>query len=83
MVGYSNPRFTKEQQSMYYASSIMNKVWQIAKDKGYGNMFVDETTGGVMDDHVWVNINAKIPMIDIVQHDPMGNFFPLLAYLKR
>ncbi|MDD2530631.1 MAG: M28 family peptidase [Bacteroidales bacterium] len=82
MVGYSNPLFTKESQSMYYASSIMNKVWQIAKDKGYGNMFSDELTGGVMDDHVWVNRYAKIPMIDIVQYDPMGSFFPYWHTLK-
>ncbi|MCK9162774.1 MAG: M28 family peptidase [Bacteroidales bacterium] len=82
MVGYSNPRFTKEQQSMYYASSIMNKVWQIAKDKGYGNIFIDQETGGVMDDHISVNIDAKIPMIDIVQHDPTGSFFPYWHTLK-
>lgn len=82
MVGYSNPYFTKEQQSMYYASSIMNKIWQIARDRGHGKIFVDQETGGVMDDHIWVNINAKIPMIDIVQYDPMGNFFPYWHTLK-
>lgn len=76
MVGYSNPRFTKEAQSMNYASSIMNKIWKIASDRGYGNMFVDERTGGVMDDHIWVNQIAKVPMIDIVQNDPATSFFP-------
>ncbi|MBP1644920.1 MAG: glutamine cyclotransferase [Bacteroidetes bacterium] len=82
MVGYSNPLFVKESQSMYYAPSIMNKVWQIAKDKGYGNMFSDEQIGGVMDDHIWVNKDAKIPMIDIVQHDPTGSFFPYWHTVK-
>ena len=82
MVGYSNPLFVKESQSMYYAPSIMNKVWQIAKDKGYGNMFSDEQIGGVMDDHIWVNKYAKIPMIDIVQYDPMGSFFPYWHTIK-
>ncbi|MDR0789806.1 MAG: M28 family peptidase [Bacteroidales bacterium] len=76
MVGYGAARFTKELQSMGYAASIMNKVWDIAKAKGYGNMFVDKESGGVMDDHVWVNHYAKIPMIDIVQNDVSGAFFP-------
>jgi hypothetical protein len=29
-----------------------------------------------MDDHHWVNLNARIPMIDIVQNDPTCSFFP-------
>ena len=82
MVGYSNARFAKEAQSMYYAGSIMDKVWQIAQDRGYASMFVNEKTGGVMDDHVWVNQNAKIPMINIVQHDPTTSFFPYWHTLK-
>jgi len=76
MVGYTAARFTKEQQSMGYAGSIMNKVWDIAAAKGFGNMFVNELSGGIMDDHIWVNLHAKIPMIDIVQNDRSGNFFP-------
>jgi Zn-dependent M28 family amino/carboxypeptidase len=76
MVGYSAARFTKEFQSMGYAGSIMDKVWAIAKAKGYGNIFVDKQSSGVMDDHIWVNHYAKIPMIDIVQNDPDRSFFP-------
>ncbi len=76
MVGYKLPRFTKEAQSMYYASSIMNKVWDIASALGYSNVFVSEKTYPIMDDHIWVNLYAKIPMIDIVQNDPTCSFFP-------
>lgn len=76
MVGYTNLRFTKEGQSMHYASSIMNKVWEIAASKGYSNIFVNENTYPIMDDHHWVNLYAKIPMIDIVQNDPTCSFFP-------
>lgn len=76
MVGYENPRFTKEAQSMNYASTTMNKVWEIASQRGYSNIFVNEKTYPIMDDHVWVNVYAKIPMIDIVQNDLMGGFFP-------
>lgn len=76
MVGYKDLRFTKEQQSMTYASSIMNTVWNIANDLGYSNIFINSMESSVMDDHVWVNHFAKIPMIDIVQNSPKGSFFP-------
>lgn len=76
MVGSSDLRFLKEQQSMGYASSIMNKVWNIASDLGFSNNFVNEESGGIMDDHIWVNHYAKIPMIDLVQNSENSNFFP-------
>jgi hypothetical protein len=76
MVGYKNLRFTKEGLSMHYAASIMNKVWDIASAKGYSNIFINENTYPIMDDHHWVNLNARIPMIDIVQNDPTCSFFP-------
>ena len=76
MVGYKNLRFTKEGLSMHYAASIMNKVWDIAAAKGYSNIFINEKTYPIMDDHHWVNMYAKIPMIDIVQNDPTCSFFP-------
>ncbi len=76
MVGYKNLRFTKEGLSMHYAASIMNKVWDIASAKGYSNIFINENTYPIMDDHHWVNRDAKIPMIDIVQNDPTCSFFP-------
>ena len=76
MVGYKELRFTKEMQSMGYASSIMNNVWNIARDLGYENIFVNNTDNAVMDDHVWINHYAKIPTIDIVQNSANHSFFP-------
>lgn len=76
MVGYKEPFFAKEEQSMFYAAGTMNKIWTIANQLGYGNIFKDVRTSAIMDDHVFVNRNAKIPMIDIVQHYPNGTFFP-------
>ncbi|MBR1627376.1 MAG: M28 family peptidase [Bacteroidales bacterium] len=76
MVGYKDLRFTKEMQSMGYASSIMNNVWNIARDLGFGNIFVEENYNSVMDDHVWINHYAKIPTIDIVQNSSNTSFFP-------
>ncbi|MDO5759920.1 MAG: M28 family peptidase [Bacteroidota bacterium] len=76
MVGAKDIRFTKEYVSMSYAPMIMNNVWSVAKDLGYGNIFVDAQEGSVMDDHVFVNRYAKIPTIDIVQNSANGSFFP-------
>lgn len=76
MVGGHNIRFAKEMQSMGYASTIMNNVWNIAKDIGYENIFVDQTSGSVMDDHIWINHYAQIPTIDIVNNDVQTSFFP-------
>lgn len=76
MVGYKNLRFTKEGLSMHYAPYIMNKVWDIAAAKNYSNIFINEKTYPIMDDHHWVNRDAKIPMIDIVQNDSNSSFFP-------
>ncbi len=70
MVGGRNPHFTKEATSMYYASDVMNRVWDIAYAMGYANIFVNETTGGMIDDHLYVNKITGIPMIDIIHYDP-------------
>lgn len=70
MVGGSNPKFTKEAVSMYYAPDVMNKVWEIAQVAGYGDYFSNEETGGITDDHLYVNKYANIPMIDIIHYDP-------------
>ncbi|MGP1515300.1 MAG: M28 family peptidase [Bacteroidales bacterium] len=76
MVGYKDLRFSKEMQSMGYAQSIMNNIWNIAEDLGYGNIFINESSNSVMDDHVWINHYAKIPTIDIVQNSLNASFFP-------
>ena len=76
MVGTANPRFTKEQFSMTYASSITNKLWNAAAALGLENVFVNQKTDPILDDHIYVNRIAAIPMVDIVQNSPQGNFFP-------
>jgi len=76
MVGTKNPRFSKDEVSMGYARSIVNNIWNIAKDLGYGDTFIEGDYVSVMDDHVWINHSAKIPTIDIVQNSPNTSFFP-------
>lgn len=66
MVGSKNARFAKEGYSMQAAPSVMNKVWKLAKAMGYSNYFKDEKENGVIDDHLFVIQNARIPMIDII-----------------
>jgi Zn-dependent M28 family amino/carboxypeptidase len=70
MVGSRNARFFKEGGSMQFAPKVVEKVWATARSLGYSNYFVSTNSPGIMDDHIFVNRDAKIPMIDIVEYDP-------------
>ncbi len=72
MVGAKGARFAKEGTSMNYAPAIMNKVWSIAHQKGYGDYFVMENDPPVIDDHYFVNPITKIPTIDIINRRKQG-----------
>lgn len=69
MVGAKDAVFRMEYFSMQYAAQIVKKVWKIAAKAGYGNFFLLEDGGAVLDDHIYVNRNMNIPTIDIIQHD--------------
>lgn len=66
MVGDKNATFRYDSESMQVAPSIVNQVWGTAQKLGFGNYFILEEGGGIVDDHVPVIRNAKIPMIDII-----------------
>ncbi len=70
MVGAKNPRFGKDQVSKEYAGLLQEKVWSLAQNMGYSDMFVDQYTGALTDDHYFVNVIAGIPMIDIINQPP-------------
>ncbi len=70
MVGAKNARFYKEGGSMQFAPKVMKKVWSTARGLGYSNYFISTNSPGIMDDHIFVNRDAKIPMIDIVEYTP-------------
>ncbi len=72
MVGAKNARFTKEETSMSFAPAIMNKVWKLGQNMGYGNFFVDDKTKMLIDDHLFVNRLTGIPTIDIINR-PEGS----------
>ncbi len=75
MVGTTQPRFTKEQVSRHYAPGLTDKLWNTAAALGYSNIFVNQTTDPILDDHLYVNQIAGIPMADIVQNSPTTSFF--------
>lgn len=74
MVGAKNGKFAFEAVSLDYAPSVVDKVWKTAAKLGYSNVFINVKDGQLIDDHVFVNIHAKIPMIDIVSYDDAGGF---------
>ena len=84
MVGAKNPVFRMENTSMYYAPDVMKMVWDVAASLGYSNYFSQEKSGGLIDDHLYINKIAKIPTIDIVHYDPatVSGFFPYWHTLK-
>lgn len=71
MVGAKNAKFPREGTGTYFAPDIVNKVWAVGKNLGYGNYFIDDIMGNTTDDHLYVNTLAKIPCIDIVHMDPV------------
>lgn len=75
MVGGKNAQFAKEGSSMYYAPDVMNKVWDIANQLGYSSNFTNTLSPSIIDDHIYVNKLARIPMIDIVEYNPNSNSY--------
>jgi len=73
MVGGQSAKFPKEQNSMRYAPALVNELWSIADQKGYGKLFVDEKGSIISDDHVVVSQILNIPTIDIIYHEPAAN----------
>lgn len=61
---------------MMFAPGIVDKVWKIANDIGYGKNFTDETSGTTTDDHLYVNNLAFIKCIDIVHYEVAKRNYP-------
>lgn len=78
MVGGRGATFSREQISVHYANHIVDKVWSLASELGYGQFFPNREGGVLMDDHVNVNSIANIPCIDIVPYftDGPSSFGP-------
>jgi len=74
MVGASNAAFAWEAYSVQYAQPILEKVWTVGYNMGYGRYFSYFRSGGIEDDHYYVNTKAGIPTIDIIHYDPQLTF---------
>lgn len=72
MVGAQGAHFAREERSMFYATSVVEKIWDTGNRLGYGNYFIYEDSPGLIDDHVNVNENAHIPMVDIIEYNGKG-----------
>lgn len=70
MVGGENATFPKEKYSLQYAPALVNEIWSIAEEKGYGELFIDQEGAFISDDHVVINRILNIPTIDIIRHRP-------------
>ena len=74
MVGGKGARFYREGHSMYFARNIVNKVWNYGIELGYSDLFILKDAGEIIDDHFFVNKDAGIPMIDIIEFSPEIGF---------
>ena len=73
MVGAPDATFYKEEISMHYAGHVVNKVWSVAEQSGFGQYFRDDKIGGITDDHLYVNKIIGIPSIDIIHYNKDSN----------
>lgn len=67
MVGAKGAQFPKEGVSQNYAPQFHDYVWTMANSMGYGHLFISKRlSGGVVDDHLFINEIAQIPTINII-----------------
>jgi len=74
MVGVANAVFMYEGYSQDYARPVLDRVWNIAKNMGYGRYFTSIQDGMITDDHYYVN-QAGIPCINIIHREPSTGSF--------
>lgn len=76
MVGAKDAVFNREGTSMAYAPSVVRKVWEAAKNKGYSDYFKNDVTPQTVDDNLFVSQLGGIPSANIVHYQvqilPMG-----------
>jgi glutaminyl-peptide cyclotransferase len=68
MVGDRNPRFPIEGYSHQYAPDVARRVWEVARQLGYADVFPPVVGSQVQDDHVPLN-QAGILTINIIDFE--------------
>jgi glutaminyl-peptide cyclotransferase len=66
MIGDADLEILIEKNSLKYAPNLVNKVWDLARELGYGDVFKRKTGPEVFDDHVPLNEIASIPTINLI-----------------
>lgn len=76
MIGDTDPRFPVEIHSNDYAPEVVDRVWRVAEELGYGHIFVRTRGTMVEDDHVPLN-RAGIRTINIIdfQYGPYNRYW--------
>lgn len=72
MVGGEGATFPMEGYSNRRAPQMVDKVWRLADEMGYGSVFRKTVLTSITDDHIPVNEIAGIPTVDIIRHDESG-----------
>ena len=68
MIGDKDLRIPYEMNSFQQAPEVVSRVWQTAADMGYGDVFVQESGGLVVDDHIPL-LNSGMRVIDVIDLD--------------
>ena len=68
MIGDKELQIFPEAYSVEGAPEVVSRVWQTAADLGYGKYLINETKGGVTDDHVPF-LRKGLRVIDVVDID--------------
>lgn len=78
MVGGRGCTFARERVSLQYAQPVVDMLWHLAIQIGYGHYFPLDEGGMLIDDHVNVNRIARVPCLDIVPYfnDGPSSFGP-------
>ena len=76
MVGSENATFYQDAISKNNAQRVLDKVWGIAGQLGHGRFFVNKPGIELTDDHLYINRDARIPMIDIIDLRNGNDFAP-------
>ncbi len=66
MVGAYGAKFPLEGYSYTNAPKVQQRIWGIAHDLGYADLFPNTPSGGITDDHLPIMRDRKIPMVDII-----------------
>lgn len=68
MIGDKDLRIPQEAYSINQAPEVVQRVWDLAAELGYANVFVPINQGGISDDHVPL-LNAGLRVIDVIDLD--------------